>query len=1066
MKIDTRVLLCAAAALALGAGIARAGDEHWSRQFGKPADISKLAPNTGMINEPRVHVAKWHEGKLYMGGNWPTNHDLATGETGNRWTWLWTWSPEHGYEVLAHFGLPRGGAGPNGRVHDFIWLPDGRMVVGGEFQQLDNPGGTRFFHVKGLAVYDPKEPTADKWRPMGGSFQYHGSMGGPAVKSLAFDPQSNSIYVGGSFTGIPKGDDPFSPGVHRLDLASGMIEAMPPGLRGGNVNRVVVDTRTKPSTVYVGGDFLWTAGNGRLPTLSPNETTARFSVALASYQEGKGWTTYPPDLEEGTRGGNTDVFSGTSLRPGGDGFLCVRAEVHDILLDGDDLWIVGSFRAGTKGDRTLHGIAKWDRASKQWIDPTGKGGVGRDVYAIGKAANGKLYFAGGFGGRATNGAFVPGFKDGAPAHMAISYDPKTGAWEQLGSGLSSGPITQCELAIDGDDVYFVGDFKYIGAGREGKEPSDREWESFYIARWNETIDFTKSPAQAPAAPTKPANVFVMPTRPLAQGNEHWSRAFPERQPRSNRTGMFGSEGNVSTVLKHGDTLYFSGRWPLPNNVNAFVWSYHPERGWEDIAWKGRGNAGAGVQSPPDGIKLHDGKLYAFGAIESHHGLGVYDLASKTWSQFEGTTADGKPVVGNGAPSGGTIDDVAFAKNGDIYLFGSHKVPNPDISAPDMAGRVIRVDAQRVYHPMGWAFGPLNPSKPTVHWECLLLDETRTPLELYVAGTWGYSGPVPYQRGRLSYNIARWNHETKDWDPLGKGNFGYVSKLDLEKYFPQGAPGLPGMPYRGSFVTQSSFHWVRCMAMGADGNLYVGGNIALLAEDDRVAERRESFGIARWNRATDLWEPVPNFRGFSGDVKQMTFLDERRLLVSGNFDYDERWRVLNNVAILDVTTGEVSPLGGGLIRSMADTNGAISSEVVHCVDGDDYYFAGLFDYAGVRGNDLLEGPVESHRVAHWNAKRNFDPNVGLVVPAQKPVKRPTGTSSATVRVPFEVQYSGPGKVVWYERRTNGDLVKKGEGLTYTASLRLSGISPAPVMYVCVLGQDGVEGGKLAVRAPFE
>jgi len=45
--------------------------------------------------------------------------------------------------VVAFFHSAQGGRGPDGVINDFVFLPDGRLVVAGEFTRVDNPGGNR-----------------------------------------------------------------------------------------------------------------------------------------------------------------------------------------------------------------------------------------------------------------------------------------------------------------------------------------------------------------------------------------------------------------------------------------------------------------------------------------------------------------------------------------------------------------------------------------------------------------------------------------------------------------------------------------------------------------------------------------------------------------------------------------------------------------------------------------------------------------------------------------------------------------------------------------------------------
>ncbi|BBM83056.1 hypothetical protein [Candidatus Uabimicrobium amorphum] len=142
---------------------------------------------------------------------------------------------------------------------------------------------------------------------------------------------------------------------------------------------------------------------------------------------------------------------------------------------------------------------------------------------------------------------------------------------------------------------------------------------------------------------------------------------------------------------------------------------------------------------------------------------------------------------------------------------------------------------------------------------------------------------------------------------------------------------------------------------------------------------------------------------------------------------------------------------------------MSSDIRHFVAGDDIYFAGLFDHAGINANDLVAAPIESNYVAHWNANKNFDPNSGLQIAPIKPLKRPSGFSSRSMQVKIKATVP-KGKITWYEKRSNGQFVKKGQGNNYTARLRISSVSPDPVVYVTVT-VDGIEGGKKPLRIPL-
>ncbi len=1058
LRIIVTVLLCAAF-FGFTNVMAAPGDEHWSRQFAKPQSSTKMQPGTGMSmgnGKPRFLRVKWHDDKLWMSGAWlpGVSPDDISKRSPNVYWHLWTWSPELGYEPVVYFDK-RGGAGPDGQIYDFVWLPDGRLVVGGAFRRVDNPGGTMYHRVNGLAVYDPSEPTADKWRPLG-EFQYNGTVYKGHVEALAYDSQSNDLFIGGNFAGIFGAN---SRHVHRYDFDTASYEPMTPGVLSPKtfVRRIKIDTSTTPSTVYVAGKFHYTAGNGLEPPIT--ESTSRYSTGIAKWQEGIGWTTIP----EAGANEKEDI-----LKRAADFMNFDSVNVFDFLVDGEDLWIVGSFSEGKGSGETLRGVAKWDAAAGKWIDPTGKGGIGREAWSIGKGDNGKIYIAGAFGGVRLGKEHYDGFKNGDQADMVAVFDPATGEWAQLGSGLLGLPTPEARMTVHGDDVYIVGDFKYIGRDNDKK----KEWESFFIARWNETIDFDATPAvvatKAPALAGVPA-----PTAPLSTGNEHWSRGFanPPRRKRPDEpahTGMTGMDIGTGTpeirgMAWQGDTLYFVGSWAAVPNVRWFVWSYHAERGWERLAWDERGQ-GEGPQAMPNGLKVRDGKVWVFGGLPNYKGLAIWDPAAKTWSPFKGTW-NGKEVIGHAVEQGGgSLYDIAWDDApGDFYMIGRSGLENPDYEYPRDIAAVIRVDADGVYHPMGHDIKAEDPMKPVKSFVTIYIDQSVAPSDIYIGGTFNFHGPAPTATERMLFNVAKWDRVAEDWAPIGKG----VPAREVEqKFYPDGLPGLPAKPTAYVGFLQPLFPRVHAITSDTQGNLYVGGTLAVLDSTTLpVADRVETFGIAKWDKAEDKWVGVTKTGGFSRDVIQMSWLDEARtrLLVTGGFEYGNDWRPLNGVAIVDVTTGAVEPFGGGLLLKTRDQT--IAPMVRHAIRGDELWFTGLFTHAGINVNSMTDAPIESSFVAMWNPTKSLDPNAGLVVKPVDPLPAPK-SSSASANVVLEAELTqGEGTITWWEKRSSG-FAKKATGPKFRANLRYKKSDTEIVFYVSVTRPDGSEGGKLPVRIPIE
>lgn len=1030
-----------------------------------------MSAATGMTDgtgSPSVRAALWHEGRLWMAGVWEAGidpRDFSRRQTNAYWH-LWTWSPEEGYRVVAHFHTAQGGRGPDGVINDFLFLPDGRLVVAGEFTRLDNPGGNRFHNVNAVAVFDPSEPGPDKWRPLG-RVQYNGTVSpGGSIKAIAYDPQGDHLYIGGSFVGVPLTNPVRSNAFHRYSFASGTYEVLPSGPGGGRPElfRIRVDTSTSPSTIYVGGKFHYVGGNGLNPENS--SSTARYSTSFASWQDGVGWQQFPSNFPRDGSGGKENGI----LQRAGDFMYFDAAVVRDILIDGDDLWICGAFSEG-EGKAPLRGIAKWDAENEVWIDPTGRGGVGRDCFSIAKAENGKVYFSGAFGGRRGVNQFFDGFKNGEAAHAALSYDPSDGTWAQLGSGLSTKVMPEVRLTIHGNDVYFVGDLTHFGAENFGNT-ARREMESHFIARWNEDLDFAREPVQVAAANAPYPDFPVVGGAPPGSG--HWSRAFvrPERGDRRPVTGMDIGTGtpDISGLAWIGNTLYFGGSWEAERGTRWYVWRFRPGEGYQRVAW----DRGEGIQSPPEGIKVHQGKLYAYGAISSHSGIGVYDPEAQTWSRIEGTYR-GQPVVGNTALQGaGVVSDIAWnEKTGDMFLVGNWASPLelPDSPYPKDTAAALRIDRDGEYHILGHDLKAEDAQRPVKGIYAIALDHSQDPPGIYAAGTFNYYGPVPTTNARMVYNVARWDYAANEWAPVGKGNFVHLRDVDRH-WYPDGLPGLPTRPTESGYVNYhgflaSGFPRILALALDGKGNLYAGGTLGIVSRDESVAARHavETYGIARYDRETDTWGPATRAGGVSRDIRQMTFLDERRLLLSGSFIYDEQWGQLHNVAILDIETGELSSVGGGLHR--ASREHVIGSQVVHFVQGQQLWFAGLFDHAGINANSVTAAPVEAYHVALFDPTRNLDPNQGLEIAAVEPVQGPTGSSSAQANIQLHARLTmGEGRITWYEMRANGTFAKKGEGPSLRTSIRIPPGGGDQFLYVTVTRPNGVEGGKVPVRVPVQ
>jgi hypothetical protein len=787
-------------------------------------------------------------------------------------------------------------------------------------------------------------------------------------------------------------------------------------------------------------------------------STARYTTGFCAYQADKGWITFPENQDKA-------IGKEGPLQRAADFMFFDSVNVHDFLVDGKDIWIGGSFSEGKTNDgKPLRGLAKWDHAQQMWIDPTGKGGVGREVFSIAKADDGKIYFAGAFGAASGVSKFYDGFKNGDDAHMAMSYDSATDTWEQLGDGLGGIVMPECRLTVHGNDVFYYGMIKHFG-----QDPAN---ESYYIARWNSTIDFSAGETPQPAGTDTPYDIVEpdVDASPYGPGNEHWSRKFIDAPRQSGgktlqsaATGMddgLGGPSQISALEWHDGILYFGGNWEVTPSNRWYVWTYDPANGWAPLGSTVK-NASTGWRSPPEGLKWHEGKMYVYGASEYYKGIATYDPATKTWESVKGTY-NGAPVIGNAVEQGNpAINDVVWdSKTGDMYMVGStglrYPTGHPGGTVPSA---VIRVDKDGQYHAMGHMVIAQVPSKPIKGIYSIYLDETKSPVDIYIGGTFGFVGADTNHKN-LAFNVAKWDYAKNDWAAIGKGAWHKFSEID-KPIWPDGYPGLPAQPVYGYPTFQTElFARVRCLAMDGQGNLYAGGSLGILDDNTDVTKRVEAYGIVKYDLAKNEWAPAAKSGGVSRDVFQMTWLDDKRLLMTGGFLYSEDYTLLNNVAILDTATGALSALGGGLHKdNMAHV---YSCEVVHTIHEDGYWFGGLFKYAGAEANASFDAPSQSYFVAHYNPDANLDPNAGLVIVPNAGLEGITGNSSQSKTITLEAQGIDPavGDVIWYQQGATS-IRKVGQGLTYKANIRVSKDMKSAKYYAAVQRKDGALGGKIPV-----
>jgi len=1044
-------------------------DIHWSRQFPKPSNTTAMNGKTGLSEGsgvPTITKAQWYRGKLYMCGNWQCGltADVPAKTDPNVYWRLWSWHPDEGYRAIVWTGSTSvGGDGPEGKLSDFLWLPDGRLVVSGGFISLYNRYGHNYFRLHGIAVFDEREPTADRWKPLIPSVQHNAPPGGQ-ILSIAYDPNADELWIVGGFEGFRadpvKGSKCFQPGVQVYSFRTGTYKNMIPGLRGGRGIKVRIDASTNPSTVYLSGAFKIVGGDGEI---KGHGGTGWYSTGFCAYRADVGFIPYPSP--------NKNIIKHEQiLSNAADLTYFDQATVHDFLVrKNGEIWIVGSFKEGENSPHPIHAIARWDPVNEVWTDPTGCGGFGRDAYSIEEGPDGKIYIAGSFGGDKGSGPGYPGFINplgagGADIHLAVCYDPATNTWEQMGSGLGGFSMPVCRLTVAGpDDVIFYGTFRCVG--RQPKK--DGAFESNFLARWNPHVDFTKEcpPLPDQLAPFNYSAVIPVVDAPTYYGVEHWDRNFrdPERSPMTGKTGLYSGTGapHVTCLLWVGDILYMGGAWEACNGQRWHVWCYNKEKGYWPIALYRAGKGKEGFCSIPKGMKWHDNRLWLYGASEDFKGIAIYDPATNTWSPLMSHFKD-LQIKGNGCTGNPPVEDLQWdPTNGNLYIASpaSEKVAEMLGYLPS---QVIRITPTGEYFPIGKALCPLTPKHP-LSVNCILLDTTKSPTDIYIGGAFAF---VHFSTNHkdFAHNVAKWDYATQDWTAFGHGNFWQLSPLDVPN-FPNGQPGLPGVPLYGCPTFKEELAGtVRVLMRDKAGVLYAMGCCNILDDNVDVAKRVEEYGIVKFDPAVGVWTGATKEHGVNNDVWQASWLDDTHMLITGSFLYTERYSHLNNVAIFDTQSGELIPVGGGLFK---DNDGHVTGqEVVHCLREDGYWFGGNFKFAGCEPKARSQAPVSTAYLAHYDPLHNLDPNGNLRVNPIAPVKGVKGWSSEQRTCELSVSDVPPGGVVTWYNYSSAKWNKCGTGQTYKASFRVKCTDTFFKYAVAVTLPDGTEGSKLYATIPIE
>ncbi len=280
---------------------------------------------------------------------------------------------------------PGGGYGTNAPVNA-IAVSGNDIFIGGAFTQV-NVDGT-VLNANHIARFNTQTNT---WSTLGlGGNGVNGT-----VDALVID--GNFLYVGGSFTQANVGGSPVNVNnLARLNLPLGTWEDV-----GGGVNGSVNALAVSGNNLFVGGAFPIAGGS----------TITRGIARL-------------------------NLSNNTWSALGSVGRLQLGAQVYSLAIDGDTLFVGGSF--STDNTSNFNAIASVNWQTNQWAKlGSGTGnGVGIDTpfqpFVTSLALSGDTLFVGGSFERANQGG-VP-----VTANNVAMFRRSTNAWFPIVSGLSNG----------------------------------------------------------------------------------------------------------------------------------------------------------------------------------------------------------------------------------------------------------------------------------------------------------------------------------------------------------------------------------------------------------------------------------------------------------------------------------------------------------------------------------------------------------------------------------------------------------------------------------------------------
>ncbi len=286
------------------------------------------------------------------------------------------------------------------------------------------------------------------------------------VLALAID--GSDLYLGGYFTALGDGAD-ISDNIARYDTTTDTWHSLPnQGLKQGEVYALALDG----SDLYVGGAFT-ALGDGT----DISDFIARYDIATSTWHSlpnqglkglvhtlaldgndlyvGGGFETLGDGTDVGDNIARYDISAGTwyALPNGGLLRSPLGGHVRALALDGNDLYVGGSFETLGDGTDISDHIARYDTSTSTWHSLPNQG---LNVQVSALAVDSSDLYVGGTSYTLGDGTDI--------SNCIARFDTSTSTWHSLpNQGLTFGVSA---LTLDGRDLYVGGHHTTLGDGMD------------------------------------------------------------------------------------------------------------------------------------------------------------------------------------------------------------------------------------------------------------------------------------------------------------------------------------------------------------------------------------------------------------------------------------------------------------------------------------------------------------------------------------------------------------------------------------------------------------------------